>query len=150
MRSFADDEIIGFGGNFRSTCTILMREQIKKVSVSGGIAELWAVPHILHWELNSCWITCFILPSICVWMFLCFKRRNSIKKFIAKDTKAPDIHIGIMLHALHWNWQFHIWSSVCLLMNSFSQRGSVHRPKWHKFNTALRNWDWNVHTHLRW
>lgn len=34
-------------------------------------------------------------------MLLGLKRRDSIEKLIAQDTKAPDIHTSIMLYALH-------------------------------------------------
>lgn len=40
-------------------------------------------------------------PSVGVWVFLCFKRRNPVKKLVAQDTKAPYIYTCIMLDTLH-------------------------------------------------
>ena len=120
IRSFAAEDTMGFEGNFKSTCTILQfihhnKKQswdIRQISLDlkGVIEDFWN--NLVVWDSFHLRPPCSVMkhgnndglhstPSICVWMFLCLKRRVSIKKLITEDPKAPNIDTCIVFHTLH-------------------------------------------------
>lgn len=171
MRSFADDEIIGFGGNFRSTCTILIRankESFCKCCVP-ALPLIGGTPYyyILGAKqfLDNMFFTFYMCPSVPLlqkeelhkeihskghqgsryphWhhaprsplklaishgqLLMYFTTSSSAKQYIYSQVPSRDYYIDNVFHCKQF-------------VNEFvSQTGSVHRPKWHKFNTALRN-----------